>query len=266
MVAMDGSGNFVVTWTRTSYSLLGTSEGIFAQRFDATGAAVGGAFQVNTMPGSQENAAVAMNLSDNFVVTWSSNDGSGWHIFARRYDSLGVPIGDEFQVSTYAAGDQNYSSVAMSKAGAFVITWSSESEDGDGWGVFAQRYDETGAPVGSEFQVNTTTAGNQMYSKVAMTADGDFTISWESDSGGQTGSKPQLTLANAIELLSNTFNVVAGSGMNSELTRPRLGTNVTHPWPSIGRATSSPSGQPPAAPRHKTKASTLSCLRSGETI
>src|SRR3712207_8915148 len=43
----------------------------------------------------------------------------------------------------------------------FVVTWSSNNQDGGGWGVFGRRYSATGAPQGSEFLINTTTAGNQ---------------------------------------------------------------------------------------------------------
>jgi hypothetical protein len=203
MVAIDDNSDFVVTWA--SYDSSGNSRGILAQRFDSTGAAIGGDFQVNTTPGTQANASVATNGSGNFVVTWSSygQDGSGWGVYGQLYDATGTPVGGEFQVNTYTAGDQDYSSVAMSRSGAFVVTWSSNGEDGDGWGIFAQRYDETGAPVGGEFQVNTTTAGNQVHSKVAMTPDGDFTISWESDRGGQVGNKTVLASSNRTSVVSN---------------------------------------------------------------
>lgn len=42
-------------------------------------------------------------------------------------------------------------------------------------------------PVGSEFQVNTTTAGDQFRTSIAADADGDFVVAWQSPDG--TGSQ-----------------------------------------------------------------------------
>ena len=60
-VAMDDNGDFVVVWHGTDSS----GDGIFAQRFDANGIALGGEFRVNTTEaGSQYWAAVDMNAAD----------------------------------------------------------------------------------------------------------------------------------------------------------------------------------------------------------
>jgi hypothetical protein len=180
-VAMAANGNYVVTWG--SYGQDGSGWGVYAQRYDANGVPLGNEFQVNTTTqDDQKNPTVAMDSTGDFVVTWSSNnqDGSGWGVYAQRYRADGTPQGGEFQVNTTTAGDQMYSSVAMDSTGDFVITWSSNRRDGSGWGVYGQCYSSTGAAVGSEFQVNSTTAGDQMYSSVAMDAVGDFVITWGS--------------------------------------------------------------------------------------
>ena len=62
----------------------------------------------------------------------------------------------------------------------------SSGQDGSGFGVYAQRYNASGAAVGSEFRVNTTTASNQSAPSVAVDADGDFVVAWQSS--GQDGS------------------------------------------------------------------------------
>ena len=100
-----------------------------------------------------------------------------------------APVGTEFQINTYTTDYQFGARVAMDPAGRFVVTWYSKLQDGDGVGVFAQAYDSSGAPAGSEFQVNTYTMGNQSEPRVAADAAGDFVIAWTSsgqdgDSGG----------------------------------------------------------------------------------
>ena len=61
----------------------------------------------------------------------------------------------------------------MDAAGNFVIAWDDTAgHDGDGRGIFAQRYNAAGVPQGGEFQVNSTTAGNEQHPSVAMAASG----------------------------------------------------------------------------------------------
>ena len=71
-------------------------------------------------------------------------------------------------------------SVATAPDGSHVVVWSSTTGDGDGWGVFGQRYDSSGTKDGGEFQMNTTTAGDQNNAAVAMRDDGTFVVTWQS--------------------------------------------------------------------------------------
>ena len=61
-----------------------------------------------------------------------------------------------------------------------MILWQSNIHDGDGDGIFAQRYDASGSKLGREFQVNTNTTGNQQFPVVTDLKDGNFVISWQS--------------------------------------------------------------------------------------
>jgi hypothetical protein len=180
-VATDANGNYVVTWS--SHNQDGGGWGIYAQRYSASGLPIGGEFRVNTTTqDDQMYSTVAMDPTGDFVITWSSHnqDGNGWGVYAQRYNASGVPVGAEFRVNSYTASDQMYSNVAMDSLGDFVITWSSNGQDGNGWGVYAQEYSNLGLPIGGEFRVNTYTQDNQMYSTVAMDAAGDFVITWSS--------------------------------------------------------------------------------------
>ena len=155
---------------------------------------VGTEFLVNTVTAdnqqtsAQTRQAVAVANNGNFIVAWSSHnqDGNGWGVYAQRYNAAGTPQGPAFQVNTYTQGDQQDAAVAVDGAGNFVITWQSHGQDGGGWGVYAQRYNATGAAQGSEFRVNTTTAGDQINPSVAMDGGGGFVIAWQSQ--GQDGS------------------------------------------------------------------------------
>src|SRR5438874_7020512 len=180
-IAMDPAGNFVVAWT--SFGQDGDDAGVFAQCFDANATRRGAEFQVNTFTaGQQFDPVVGMDGSGNFVVAWTGDfqDGSGFGVFGRRFDGACAAQGPEFQVNSTTVGSQFHPAVAMNAAGTFVVAWTSESQDGDGLGVFAQRFDATGSRQGAEFQVNTSTLFDQFEPAVALDAAGNFVVAWTS--------------------------------------------------------------------------------------
>ena len=188
-VSADADGNFVVVWTSPGQD--GDGSGVFAQRYDSNGAALGTEFQVNTFTtGSQTTALGSPVSSDsnfNFVVAWRSDgqDGDLRGVFAQRYDSNGVAQGTEFQVNSYTTGSQDSPAVTRAAGGDFVVAWRSSGQDGSGYGIFGQRYSSAGAAAGTEFQVNTYTTGGQAFPAVATNVAGDFVVAWASD--GQDG-------------------------------------------------------------------------------
>jgi T1SS-143 domain-containing protein len=180
-VAALANGGFVVTWT--SYSQDGGAAGVYGQRYDASGVTDGLEFRINTETANYQLYSSVAALSDGgFVVTWSSlaQDGSGFGIYGQRYNAAGAAFGGEFHVSTATAGDQAYASVAALSDGGFVVTWSSDAQDGSGFGIYGQRYNAAGAAVGAEFHISTTTANHQAYSSVAALSDGGFVVTWSS--------------------------------------------------------------------------------------
>ncbi len=67
------------------------------------------------------------------------------------------------------------------------MVWQSANQDGQFYGIFAQRFDSAGAKIGVEFQVNTYTTGTQSQPSVAMNDGGGFVVVWRSGSN-QDGS------------------------------------------------------------------------------
>jgi len=180
-VAMDANGDFVVVWTT-----FGAPEGdrnLFARRFTFLGEPLSNEFQVNTtMLHGQDDSDVAMDHDGNFVVVWNSwsQDGGGWSIIGRRFNSSGVPLGGEFRVNQHATDNQHLPQVAMDADGDFVVVWQSWLQDGSQYGTYARRYDRAGTPVGGEFLVNQTTAYGQRQAAVSMDDDGRFVVTWTS--------------------------------------------------------------------------------------
>ena len=192
--SVDRRGTFVVTWG-SGPGQDGNLSGAFGQRFDASGLSLDGEFRVNTYTtGSQ----VLLNLATdvivppsighdargNFVVVWSSSpgqDGSNSGVFAQRYDASGVRRGSEFRINTTTAGNQIDAEVAVAPGGSFVVVWTGYNQPGDVLGgIFGQRMDASGQPIGAEFHVNTGVVGDQTDPHLAMGPDGRFVVVWES--------------------------------------------------------------------------------------
>src|SRR4051794_16957070 len=81
-----------------------------------------------------------------------------------------------FTVNTTTENSQGISSVTGLVDGGFVVTWS--SLDGSDKGVYGQRYNADGSPVGSEFQINTYINSDQNLPVVTGLADGGFVVTW----------------------------------------------------------------------------------------
>ena len=185
VVGIAEDGSFLVVWSGRG---VGDRAGIFGQRFNADGTFDGEQFRVNTeRRGTQSQPALAMASDGRAVVAWhgpSVDDPSG--IRAQRISADGQLEGDEFLVNSTTDDVQSHPAVGMDDEGNFVVAWSSRGQDGDAWGIFAQRFDASGNAVGDEFAGNTTTDGSQHEASVAMASLGQFAIAWSSL--GQDGS------------------------------------------------------------------------------
>lgn len=174
-LAPFADGGFVVAYR--------DSAEIVAQRYGGDGSVVANQFQVNTYTNNTQSSPSVASLSDGgFVVAWSSpdQDGSDGGIYGQRYGSDGLALNSEFRINTYTSGNQGSAHVAALAQGGFVVTWTSVGQDGDGTGIYGQRFSTNGSSLGGEFQVNTNTASFQSTPFVAGLSDGGFVVTWSS--------------------------------------------------------------------------------------
>jgi hypothetical protein len=197
-----------------------------------------------------------MGAISKFTITWSGHQNGHWNIYAQSYLANGAANGSNFQVNTSTNQDQEYSSIAFAGSANPIITWSSNSQDGSGWGVYAQQVTPTGTLLGSEVQVNTYTQDNQFYSSVAGAASGDVAIVWTSNNqdGSSYGVYGQnfttgasiLPVANndAFNTNVNTpLNVAAPGVLGNDTGPPALPLNaILVSSPAHGSLTLNPDG------------------------
>ena len=91
-----------------------------------------------------------------------------------------VAVGGDTQVNTFTTSDQDDPEVTTLTDGGWVVVWRS-NQDGDGDGIFGQRYDSEGARVGGEFRVNTEDRASQRDPVVTALEDGGWVVAWESN-------------------------------------------------------------------------------------
>ena len=181
-VAMDGAGNFVVVWSGNG---VGDGDGVFVQRFNATGVPQGTEFRVNgavSVGFNQSDPDVAMETNGDFAVVWQSNETSSIEIWLQRYQANGMAIGGPSLVSVSGDSENDYNaSIAMDDDGDFVVAW--EGDDGSNEGIRARRYSNAGVALdASPIAVNATTSGHQERPDVAMDAVGNFVVVWDGES------------------------------------------------------------------------------------
>ena len=156
-----------------------------------------------TTAGNQTDPSVALDANGDFVVAWTSygNDGGGngygagfggrQGVFARRFDNIGAPVGNEFLVNTTVEGNQRKAKVSAAANGDFVVAWESFQEISagqsvpDSYGVYVQRYASNervaafpGGRIGNETRVNKTGDGDQRGVSVGLDNEGNQVVVW----------------------------------------------------------------------------------------
>lgn len=187
------SGDIVYVWAGTSIDSEGL--GIAAKLFDSRGNQIGDQIQVNSYELSDQSYHAVAALADGgFVVCWHSSrqasgevgstafDASGYGIFMRRYDPFGFPIGEEERVNDVIISSQFTPAItALDNTGGWVVSWSSNGQDGDALGIFAKVYASNGR-ASDEMQVNTFIEGSQKKSALASLPSGRWIAVWMSKS------------------------------------------------------------------------------------
>jgi hypothetical protein len=147
----DAAGHVVIAWT--SHGQDGDLGGIYAQRFDLQGGRLGPEIQVHTTAaGHQAFPQVMAEPAGSFVVAWEGEgtDGDGRGVYYRRFDAAGSPQGAETRVNTTWLGDQAFSALAVATSGEITIQWAGYDTAGELMGLYDQRYQRDGTPIGGE--------------------------------------------------------------------------------------------------------------------
>ncbi len=157
----------------------------------------------------KEAHSIVVLANGDYVVAWRASTNQG-DVYVQRFSADGVKLGNDFTVHASLTGAQNDPTVTALTDGGYVIAW--QGRDGNGAGVYLQRFDASGSRVGGEALVNTEIAGEQKHPTVVALADGGYAVTWFSFQQG----------ANVWNAMAQAFTA-SGQPVGGELL---LGTNL----------------------------------------
>ena len=239
-------GGFLIIWRSADQD--GSGSGIYAQRYDDKGLAIGGEFRVNTYTTGRQDEHVVTSLVDGgFLVAWSSagQDGDSCSIYAQRYAADGNAIGSEFRVNNDTTTGQGTPSVTSLADGGFLITWQLSAQDG--LDIYAQRYDANGSEVlGASFQwmrdgINISGSTGTSYTLTEDDVGKSITVKANYVDKGLTAesiiSSPTAPIANINDLGSVSINGIVQQGalLTARVTDlDGVPSEITYQWQADG--------------------------------
>jgi len=181
-VTAMADGGWLVTWSSTNADA--TETAVYAQKFDATGTAIGSETKIYSQTGYftsfyYPDTSVAVLTDGGWIITYTAystgSDSSNRGVYAIQYGADGVALGSPFLVNTTTLYDQYKQSVTALDDGGYVVAWYSGSQ----YGIYAQRFDATGSKVGGEIQVSGADGANGNYGPAITTLkDGGWIAVW----------------------------------------------------------------------------------------
>jgi Ca2+-binding RTX toxin-like protein len=184
-VAALADGGWLAVWISEDQANPGQSaRGLYQQRYDASGLAVGTETLVNRTSQAEYTYFPAVTgLPDGgWIVTWTASDPSGAHdIRQQRFDNRGAAMGSEFTVNSSTTGLQGSPNVAALPDGGWVVVWCN-TYLGE---VQMQRYAADGSVLGPETTVGLATS--YIIPKITVLETGAWVVSWTDTDADYTG-------------------------------------------------------------------------------
>ena len=164
--AANSDGGFVVWQNATANS---KGERVLVQRLNADlgGAGAPLVASQNLANINEVHPRVALLPDGGGVVAWEAGARGATDVFVRFLDANGNFTSGITRANTFATGVQSDADVAVLPDGTVMVVWTSLGQDGDGEGVYGQRFTSRGVRDGAEFLINQSTARNQSMPNIA---------------------------------------------------------------------------------------------------
>ena len=181
-VAVNSAGNFLVAWQAEFPD--GRLDMISTRWLDANGNPLGDTVQMSAATDGQqaEPAIISDDAGGTTIITWTAYaiDGNSSGIYRQDVPDGGVPPDMPMLVSDPSQLVVSSSQVQASAQGSSVVAWNGTDGSTGVPGVYFQRFNSHGKPVGRQHRVGHQSSGRRHLIKLAVDSPGNFQIRWES--------------------------------------------------------------------------------------
>jgi FG-GAP-like repeat len=181
---------------------------IFGKIYDTNGGTLSAEIRIDQLGGNDTAAVVAATADGGFIATWFSAPVSSYDIFARRFNSDGVAMGQQFIVNRLTDNSQYQPTVAVSGANAFFA-----------WGDDAARPgDSTPSSVRGQVMTLITPPDfndNGVSDILWRNASGALAV-WDMNKSGAIGSGGFVTSGGVIVAPDASYSVAAISDFSGD--------------------------------------------------
>jgi len=201
-VTVLNNSNVVVVWGSFNQAGSNSMQDVYGQILSTNGTKIGTNFLINQfITYNQRTPAIAALKNGGFVVAWVSEQEQtalnfsgvdytngvspgqigmpSVDVYARFYNSNGVPQGNEFPVNT-DANPCAHPQVTVASDGSFMVTWDARdmaNVSSNSLDIYARSF--TNASGGAVVHVNSYLYGDQFAPRISAIG-GDYLIAWTS--------------------------------------------------------------------------------------
>jgi hypothetical protein len=198
-VAMDSTGDFVVTWVRT---LSNGDDDVLAARYSSSGAQRGGTIIVANSTKDETEPSVAVSRLGDFVIAYTLQfNSTDQDVKAAMYRDNGSLI-STFTVAGSSSLDERHPSVARTPDGRFAVAYQRDN-NGSNPDVILRRYSATGSLVNTHNIA--TSSGSEFSPRVAMDDSGNSVVAWYQIVGSDRDIKARKVSSGGV--LGSTITV-----------------------------------------------------------
>ena len=175
-IGVDKNGQMTCVWS--SRRQQSGRYGVYAQRFDPSGVAIGSETVLNLWTNSHQTApAIAFDDIGGGWAVWQSHgqDGQAGSIIARRLDEK-LDGESEILVNQQWRGHQIKPVVAAGPDGTAMVVWTSAASADRHSSIRARLLKPDGSPLGDEFAISAARGRSESTPSVANEANGGFVV------------------------------------------------------------------------------------------
>ncbi len=213
--AAFADGGHIAVWQSNGQD--GSGYGIYAQRFDSDGSALGAEFLVTTETTNSETRATVTTFADGgFVIAWQDTNGTYAWAEARIFDADGISVTSEFSIKSGGIDTANEAynpTVQALDANRFVVVWNNEVSSTTS--VTGQIFDRTGAALGGTLAIGTLQGDTGQWlgqPDLSLLSNGGFTVAWHDDNDAGTNPETRLRFFDSSGTATTAEIILGGDG------------------------------------------------------